>query len=50
MSESKQGHKPLPELSEYHKRFKTMHSSTLHAEFQKGPELFAEYHRVSAAN
>ena len=39
-----------PEISELHKRYKTMTSSNLHSEFAADPELWHEYHEISEAN
>jgi ribosomal RNA-processing protein 8 len=39
-----------PEISELHKRYKTMTSSNLHSEFATHPELWHEYHEISEAN
>ncbi|KAJ3348005.1 hypothetical protein GGF32_006463, partial [Allomyces javanicus] len=40
----------LSTLSEYHKRFKSMSSSTLHALFKDDPQLFHDYHAASTKN
>ncbi len=40
----------LPELSELHKKYKTMNSSTLHKLFQENHKLWEEYHEVSEKN
>ena len=40
----------LPEISELHKRYKTMTSSNLHSEFASHPDLWQEYHEISESN
>jgi superfamily II DNA or RNA helicase len=48
-STSKKQRKLAP-ISEYHKRFKSMASTTLHKEFIDNPSLFHDYHQVASEN
>lgn len=49
-SNPKKRKRELSELSEYHKRFKTLSSKNLHKEFQEDRELFNDYHEVAEKN